>query len=173
MYVKVINGFPNLSHCKKSSKRSIYTTKTTFPIIPMNVFQCQMTWLALCMISSSFCEAKALLWLHKMNCWSCTMHWHVLQQCSCNSGYYGATAAACAPCPVGGVCPGGNVVTSQPGYVASSSSQYIFLQCLSVAACPGNNTCGIGYEISRGTHWSLQIYREIMWRLSIDDSQVL
>jgi hypothetical protein len=66
--------------------------------------------------------------------------------------------AVCGPCPLGGHCPGGNVVWPKPGYYAKSQTD-LPVACNYANACPGvlfttvnnvkilsTNSCSEGYE---------------------------
>lgn len=61
----------------------------------------------------------------------------------------------CVPCPAGGLCPGGHVLWSTPGwFVASEDSQQLPFQCAEPAterctgwdAAAGTTRCGAGYD---------------------------
>eukprot|EP01132_Coremiostelium_polycephalum_P004264 gene4264-5336_t len=78
-------------------------------------------------------------------------------------GYYGVTD--CKPCPVGGICPGGNRIWTVPGYW-NKDEKSIPHECKPASACLGNingtksrSLCSEGYESDYCSTCSDDFYR--------------
>ena len=75
--------------------------------------------------------------------------------CVCREGsWFGVNradreeGASCVGCPVGAVCPGGNLYpVSDVGFFQSPQRPFTFHSCLR-RGCAGNNTCEAGYDAS-------------------------
>eukprot|EP01112_Ceratiomyxa_fruticulosa_P000834 TRINITY_DN1076_c0_g2_i1.p1 TRINITY_DN1076_c0_g2~~TRINITY_DN1076_c0_g2_i1.p1 ORF type:complete len:917 (+),score=160.47 TRINITY_DN1076_c0_g2_i1:59-2752(+) len=72
--------------------------------------------------------------------------------CMCKAGFYGLTQVVsssdeCFVCPVGGVCPGGTVVTTYEGYWRTDPESLTFYPCPATSSCLGGqeSVCAEGY----------------------------
>eukprot|EP00003_Mantamonas_plastica_P023280 TRINITY_DN415_c0_g1_i6.p1 TRINITY_DN415_c0_g1~~TRINITY_DN415_c0_g1_i6.p1 ORF type:complete len:2553 (+),score=831.25 TRINITY_DN415_c0_g1_i6:506-8164(+) len=62
------------------------------------------------------------------------------------SGQYETSSGSCATCPVGGTCPGGNIINANTGYWNNGPESGFVWQCVPSNRCAGNATCGVGYQ---------------------------